>query len=175
MVLAHCIILFASFQVHLSFLYVGHTHEDIDAQFSHLAGILKTNDAVTLPRLLALFPNAVQLRGLFNFKEWVEPYLNEIQHHSKPLHFLFRKARDEDVEVCYKGQNNAAWLLLPTSILTGIPEGRPAILKPESMHKIDSKLLQKTIEKCCHLFQEPSSKTWWTGYINGMQNKLSVI
>ena len=96
MVLAHCIILFASFQVHLSFLYVGHTHEDIDAQFSHLAGILKTNDAVTLPRLLALFPNAVQLRGLYNFKEWVEPYLNEIQHHSKPLHFLFRKARDED-------------------------------------------------------------------------------
>ena len=38
-------------QVHLSFLFVGHTHEDVDACFSHISKKLRMNDAETIPDL----------------------------------------------------------------------------------------------------------------------------
>lgn len=78
-------------EVHLSFLHVGHTHEDIDASFSQLSMKLRNSDAETMPKLLSLLNNAKQLRGLLDIKSWIEPCLNNIKKHSKPLHFKFRR------------------------------------------------------------------------------------
>ncbi|VDI09707.1 Hypothetical predicted protein [Mytilus galloprovincialis] len=44
-------------EVHLSFLPVGHTHEDVDAAFSRIAETLRRNDAETMPRLKEMLPN----------------------------------------------------------------------------------------------------------------------
>ena len=59
-----------NFQVHLSFLYVGHTHEDIDAAFSKVAEKLRKQEAETLHGLMSLLPNAKQTSGLYDIKNW---------------------------------------------------------------------------------------------------------
>ena len=41
-------------QVHLSFLIVGHTHEDVDAAFSRISEKLRRLDAETFYDLLGL-------------------------------------------------------------------------------------------------------------------------
>ena len=82
----------------MSFLIVGHTHEDIDAGFSKIAETLRKTDAHTLVRLLHLLPNSEQTKGLYDIKKWMEPYINNIMHHSKPLHFQFKKNFDRETE-----------------------------------------------------------------------------
>ena len=56
------------FQVHLSFLYVGHTHEDIDAGISRMSETLKQSEAETLPELKAIIPDCHHLKGMYDIK-----------------------------------------------------------------------------------------------------------
>lgn len=45
-------------EVYVSFLPVGHTHEDIDQLFSRLSEYLRKHDAHDLPSMLNAFQNA---------------------------------------------------------------------------------------------------------------------
>jgi hypothetical protein len=73
-------------EVIVSFLPVGHTHEDIDQLFSRLSVYLRKHDAHDRPALMKAFENAyttkegVPLRALYldrltNFSGWAEGYI----------------------------------------------------------------------------------------------------
>ena len=59
----------------LSFLLVGHTHEDVGARFSKIAEKLRKNEAETLPQLAALLPSVTELNHMLDIKAWLMPYL----------------------------------------------------------------------------------------------------
>ena len=105
------------FKVHLSFLHVGHTHEDIDASFSQLSMKLRKADAETMPQLLSLLNGANQLRGLFDIKAWLEPCLNNIKKHSKPLHFKFNKDVTQKTVMQDRANSNRPWNFTDEAIL----------------------------------------------------------
>ena len=67
---------------------MGHTHEDIDAQFSCFAKRLQQHEAITLQDMLKLL-GAQRITTIFNFREWLNPHLNIIQGHSEAHHYRF--------------------------------------------------------------------------------------
>lgn len=80
-----------SFKVHLSFLPVGHTHEDVDAAFSKIAETLRRKDAETMPRLKTMLPNVNEVEVLYDIRQWLTPNLNDIRKHTGPLHYKFSR------------------------------------------------------------------------------------
>ncbi|XP_062566153.1 uncharacterized protein LOC134228510, partial [Saccostrea cucullata] len=160
-------------EVHLSFLFVGHTHEDIDAGFSKIADQLRRNEAGTIPRLLSLIPNTRQLRGLYDIKNWLTPCLNSVAHHTKPHHFRFRRNEENKIITEYKGSHNSQWKQLQRPILKQIPRGLPKILKPQNFHKINIDALEKNIDRSKFLFSDQNQFQWWrrfTAYLRDLQS-----
>lgn len=107
----------------MSFLIVGHTHEDIDSAFSTISRSLKRNDAETIPDLLSLLPNVSELNNLFDIRSWIEPYINDIRKHTKPLHYKFQWD-GTTVKVWYKGTHDRPWVQLSEGIIKRTPGGR---------------------------------------------------
>ncbi|XP_062581892.1 uncharacterized protein LOC134243670 [Saccostrea cucullata] len=76
-------------KVKISFLMVGHTHEDVDQVFSRFSHWLSKYATLTLPKLMAAFkkcytpaPTSVRTSSIFNIAEWSTPFINSIK---KPL------------------------------------------------------------------------------------------
>lgn len=160
---------FVFFKVHLSFLHVGHTHEDIDASFSQLSMKLRKADAETMPQLLSLLNGANQLRGLFDIKAWLEPCLNNIKKHSKPLHFKFSKDVSQKTVMQYRANSNRPWNFTDEAILHSIPSGQPRLLLPPNFHKIEISAIRKNIEKQQYNFSGDGQYNWWLQYLDYLQ------
>ncbi|XP_060561075.1 uncharacterized protein LOC132720867 [Ruditapes philippinarum] len=85
-------------KVKLSFLMVGHTHEDIDQVFSRISCHMKHVDAPTLPALLHAIgdsttpsPQVVNLEGIYNYKATLENVRGMIEGISGPHQFMIKK------------------------------------------------------------------------------------
>jgi hypothetical protein len=90
-------------EIQLSFLIVGHTHEDIDQRFSTISSALKRQDIHSLKELLNIiklkpprtepFVVAEHLEHIRDWKSFITPYLrhNELIGTSQPHHFRFYK------------------------------------------------------------------------------------
>jgi hypothetical protein len=63
----------------VNFLFIGHTHEDIDTMFGRWSRRLRENDYPTLPMLMKLFMDVETEPHLIeevpNFKAFVDGYL----------------------------------------------------------------------------------------------------
>lgn len=79
------------FQVQLSFLRVGHTHEDIDQMFSVIADNLRHKDAATLPEMSDILYSAEELRGCFDISGWLSPCLKGVKYHTRTNTFRYVK------------------------------------------------------------------------------------
>ncbi|XP_061190665.1 uncharacterized protein LOC133198638 [Saccostrea echinata] len=157
-------------EVHLSFLHVGHTHEDIDAAFSQLAMRLRRSEAETMPKLLNILNGAKQLRGLFDIKSWLQPHLREIKHHSKPLHFKFSRNEAQKITMQYRTNSNRTWKTTEEEgILNGIPLGEPRILLPSNFHKIDLPNIRNNIQKHQYNMSDEGQFRWWISYLEYLQ------
>jgi hypothetical protein len=93
----------------LSFLPVGHTHEDIDQVFSRLSVYLSCHDALNMEQLHKAIRQSYQTREgqradcefwprCANFSEWISPYLTSYEGISRYRQFRFYKT-DGDVRV----------------------------------------------------------------------------
>lgn len=162
-------------EVHISFLFVGHTHEDIDAGFSKIADQLRRNEASTIPRLLSLIPNTRQLKGLYDIRNWLSPYLNSVSQHTKPHHFRFYRDYQNQVVSEYKGSHNNLWKRLPSTILKQMPNGLPQILIPPYFEKINIEALEKNIDRSKFLFSEQSQFQWWKRFVNYLKDLKSDL
>ena len=152
----------------MSFLYVGHTHEDIDASFSRLADKLRRNEAETLPRLTHLLQSK-SFRVNFDIKKWITPCINKIAKHTKPLHFRFSKDEKNEIIFEYKGRHNRPWTRAPHTMVNKMPKGTPNILMPENMDKINFDDIEKNVENCLFLFKEQSQVNWWRRFLKNMK------
>ncbi|XP_053391842.1 uncharacterized protein LOC128554598 [Mercenaria mercenaria] len=170
-VLAFCELLVAEKifnEVHLSFLYVGNTHEDVDAAFSKISEKLRTTDAETLDGLIALLPKPEEILHMFDVKNWLAPHIADIEKHLEPLHIKFVK-KNEEVQVFFKGQNIDPGCELNGNILTSIPNGQPTTIKPDHSH-INIERQSKQIE-CLHsLFRKPGTVSKWERFFYSSAN-----
>ena len=86
-------------EIQLSFLPVGHTHEDIDQMFSRIAVRLRQRNAVDQVELFSIVtesfekygvqPECRELTTVANISEWIKEHLNDIHGHAdrRILHY----------------------------------------------------------------------------------------
>ena len=151
------------FQVHLSFLIVGHTHEDVDAGFSKISEKLRRNDAETLDSLIDLLPKPALLDQLFDFKAWVDPYFSIIEAISEPLHYKINRVADS-VKVYCKGLHNQEWITMDYMVLSQKPKGKPKTVRPD-FTKFNFDKMLKQINTIRHMFKGgEQTLMWWTEF-----------
>nr|XP_006821263.1 PREDICTED: uncharacterized protein LOC102800784 [Saccoglossus kowalevskii] len=90
-------------EIYVSFLPVGHTHENVDQMFSKISARLQHNNTYTLNDLEDIVtasytppikPRSLSKQPLFNIKEWLLPHMSgRMQGHSKPHNFRFHKVQ----------------------------------------------------------------------------------
>ena len=87
-------------EVYINFLIMGHTHEDIDVMFGRWSERLKTNNYLTVPRLMKSFMECEAhpviphfIEEVPDFKRFVDGYLGSggdfLSGHSKSQQFKF--------------------------------------------------------------------------------------
>lgn len=160
-------IFFYSLQVHLSFLYVGHTHEDVDAAFSRIAETLRVTDAGTIVDLLHLLSNSEALSNMYDVKAWLEPHIAQCSQHTQPLHYKFEKV-EAGVRTLYKGNRDEGWKLLDGNFLLANPKGKPKKLTPD-FNKIDVVKNMKQVKLIQHMFKlSDTAYAWWEKFYKDM-------
>jgi len=95
-------------RVYISFLPVGHTHEDIDGLFGNLSQRLRDKEVNTLSEMktqLRTLTEGVecvvdQLRSCVDFKRYIEPHVNSkfVEGMSKPHYFELSKLTGDSVD-----------------------------------------------------------------------------
>jgi hypothetical protein len=86
-------------KIKLSFLPVGHTHEDIDQLFSRIAEYLRSTDILSLDDLKDAIagagkfegkpPLVRQLTALYDFKSWLAPCIPGFKQITQPMCYKF--------------------------------------------------------------------------------------
>jgi len=157
----------------LSFLPVGHTHEDIDSRFAAIAEKLRKTNAETIQNLRNMLQNSEMINTLFDIKSWISPHLNKIHHITNPLHFKVKLA-DSNIKIYYKGVHNDAWKCFDNTMLNSVPSNKPSLVKP-SFEKFDAVKHKKLIENNKFMFTERDSLQKWTHFYNSVEQSDIVI
>jgi hypothetical protein len=92
-------------KVKLSFLPVGHTHDDCDQMFSRFSDVFKINDILVLPELHRFIkesytptPIVQHMETMGMWSAWLQGFIPSIvEGHSKPRVFLFKRDPNDDV------------------------------------------------------------------------------
>lgn len=152
----------------MSFLYVGHTHEDVDAGFSHIAEKLRKTDVEVIDDFVKILPKPEMISVMFNVKEWLAPEIKHLTGISVPLHFRFLRV-DDKIVTYYKGQQSSAWIPFTENVLKRIPEGEPSLLQPDyNKLEIDKQL--KQVETVQNFFRKSSSLTTWKDFYGDIES-----
>ena len=148
-----CVCLF--FQIQLSFLLVGHTHEDIDQRFSTFAEMLRNKGVFGPQDMTKVLPCAEDVSGLYDFKSWLEPHLADVKYHTTTGMFRFRKhsSRGGRVHIFYRKLSTTPWKVMKNGIFNNLqdgkpdyPTGSPKLLMPSyTKDKIDTDQLRKSL------------------------------
>lgn len=97
-------------KVRLSYLMVGHTHEDVDQMFSRISSALSKHSGTTLFRLHKVIhesfspePVTVDMANIWDIKSWMTPCLPRLKHlHSRHHAFRFKRSTEGHVEMSYR-------------------------------------------------------------------------
>ncbi|CAH1802757.1 unnamed protein product [Owenia fusiformis] len=123
--------------------------------------------------LLSLLKNGQRINVVYNFRKWIEPHLDEIKHHTKPLHFKFIKTSN-GVKLLYKGLHTQPWVEAP-SILKTLPQGEPDIQTP-NFEKLNIDGIQRNQRFLRPLYSDQrdgSQYIWWQKYIKHVRALLA--
>ena len=150
-------------EIHLGFLLVGHTHEDIDQIFSVIFGTLKRQDVDSMQQLLDLvkegtsptetFRISRHLEYIWDWKKFITPYLFTcpcaFEGISKPHHFRFYLKNNKTFVKTKHYARDSNWK--PANgyqCLNELPERgfKPEFAKAEEATKQDMKALEKFIK-----------------------------
>ena len=107
-------------QIKLSFLMVGHTHEDIDQMFSCFSRHLAKHDARTIPELFSEMESAYiskpiceQLLHMFDVKQWLHGHTEaNISGHVYQHQFKIEMKDGKVVTYYKKWSTTKNWILL---------------------------------------------------------------
>lgn len=127
------------FQVKVSFLMVGHTHEDIDQLFSCIARLLNKFKVLTLSQLLEQVKqvnrkdpvDAEILEYIFDAREWIDDFIPDLHGHLKSYQFKF-VPEGEGVQFFYKKRSKSTqWVSVDQEqypIFQELPTGKPQLV-----------------------------------------------
>eukprot|EP00058_Branchiostoma_floridae_P012161 XP_002597649.1 hypothetical protein BRAFLDRAFT_77449 [Branchiostoma floridae] len=172
-------------KVKVSYLMVGHTHEDIDQLFSKIQSQLRRKPATTVDMLLKVIeesytpkPKATTLtaNSMYDIKEWLDQEMSDMDHHNLPHAF---KVQKENGETClsYKMWSSDKTWSLPTpkpgvshqAPLNSVPAGQPKLLKP--MPYGHQRKLSTTVRKLSEVSKLSEEETaWWARFTMEIAN-----
>ena len=179
--MAYCLVFWGTFKkVKISFLPIGHTHDDCDQCFSCLNKAFKERDMMTLDDLVAACkvgypgpPECVHLDNMANWTALFEPVLESCQGIRKPRCFVVRRGSDGVVRHHYrqqmqtrKAENRDCWF--PTN-----SKGLQLLLEPPDLSKLVRVPFKPVVEKelndiaeMAKHFCSAEQKQWWTDTID---------
>ena len=154
----------------VSFLMVGHTHEDVDQLFSRISSRIRRLNVPTLQDLLQQIPKAYlkhnttaeRLAAVFNVRDWLSPSIEVMQRHSKPHVFKITKDESGRAVLMTKMWSTSAEWQTPTGspyLLSNHPDGQPDMVRPD-FSAVDLLRLTRQIEKLSHFLPEAACDQW---------------
>ena len=94
-------------EINISFLYVNHTHADIDAAFSVIANNLRKKSAETLTDLRDMLQNNDIAHGLFNIRDRIAFHIaTNVQVRPQPQLFKFEASIGGTLNGFYKRKHD---------------------------------------------------------------------
>ncbi|XP_066266678.1 uncharacterized protein [Branchiostoma lanceolatum] len=187
-ILAYCCVLVklnVVRKVKVSYLMVGHTHEDIDQLFSRIGEHLRRRSAPTMDQLLVEVEESYTPRpkvtvldpqNMYDIKQWLDQEMVDIEHHNAPHTFKIIK-KEGDVALEFKmWSSDKDWQKLTPkrggnekAVLNRVPLGQPQLLQP--IPYANPQTLTATIRKLAEVGKlTPEEKSWWTKYITDIAN-----
>ncbi|XP_071125906.1 uncharacterized protein [Mytilus edulis] len=167
------------YEIQLSFLYVGHTHEDIDQIFSVFSDRLRHTDATTVPELHQNLYNAQELHGCYNVSGWLDPCIAGVKSHSKSNIFRYRyDEANKSVNVYYRKNSEQPWKTLRRGFFKVRPNGLPLLPNSNppvlmvSFHLLDMDVLKKG-NSIWSTYLTQEARLWWTNKLSFIQNMQS--
>ena len=172
-------ILILSHQIKVSFLVVGHTHENIDQMFSCFARRLTKREAHTLLDLMAELtigytPNVSvsQLTTVFDVKGWMAGSLNDITGHIHQHQFkLVRDDQGWAVLFYKKWSSSPEWL--PEGgirLLSQTPKGKPEIVTPNITNGMAIEKMEQGLPKY-RLKLSDEEMEWWHEFVKNQRQR----
>ncbi|CAB4032559.1 Hypothetical predicted protein [Paramuricea clavata] len=171
-------------KIKLSFLMVGHTHEDIDQMFSCFSRHLAKHDARTIPELFAEMessytpkPSCEQLRCMFDVKKWMDGYVEDkISGHVHQQQFKFEMKNGKVLTFYKKWSTSKDWILLKPkdnpdpeyTIVQSIPNGSPTLIKPSFDPLILTKITHDLVKFNAKF--DDGTINWWTTLIKNLES-----
>ena len=122
-------------EVNFNFLPVGHTHEDIDRLFSRLHDLRTTHncfhpadvrEAIShIYQASEFHPSYVSLPFIYNWKDYLRPFMNEIEGIKQPRSFRIFRLQDKVVLTARHSCRDIEESK-PVILLTACPPGLPS-------------------------------------------------
>ncbi|CAH3027411.1 unnamed protein product, partial [Porites evermanni] len=159
-------------KVRLSYLMVGHTHEDIDQMFSRISVALARTNAVTLDDLIQVIrgaynptPITCSVENIYDVKTWLRPFVPSLKHHSNPHAFRFKMNENGEVEMSYRPfakSGRKQWLPEegPIVLLKQVPPGKPSVIKPDMKKCPSVEVIKDSVEKL-GVRMSSAQLDWW--------------
>ena len=168
-------------KIKVSFLMVGHTHEDVDQMFSRYSTYLARCDSFTMDSLMDAFeksytptPTAILLDNLPDFVTWLKPYMaNIVKLQSYPHVFKFIRNRQGKSELLVKKwSTDIDWLSCSGEgkghLLEETPVGTPPLVEPNYNLENDLSLVRSGLQHA-EKFLTPEAKQWWDNWFKEVQ------
>ena len=109
-------------------------------------------------------------QGMFDIRNWLDPFINNIQHHTKPLHYRFSRNHDETIQIFYKGNHNKSWKTLPCNILSSMPAGSPSVIEPD-FKNINLDRIEKHMTSWKPLLSNSNTLLlWWSQFVKNLKD-----
>ncbi|CAH3167732.1 unnamed protein product, partial [Pocillopora meandrina] len=148
-------------KIKISFLVVGHTHENIDQMFSCVARRLAKNDAHTLEALKEQIkvsytpPNSIN-----NISGHVHQHVFKIQNNNGNSKLFYKKWSTSPVWLPDGG----------ISLISTIPRGVPKLVKPNTLGGMSLDKLEMDLPKYAMKLKD-SEMVWWREFITRQRNR----
>ena len=158
-------------KIKVSFLMVGHTHEDVDQMFSRYSTYLRRQDVFTMDCLTSSFencytpsPTAVVLDEMPDVCRWLHTSIQDMAYHSKPHVFKFtRDSNGKAKMVIKKWSTDTEWeSCVGTAmghVLKDHPTGSPLLMKLDYRDQ-DLERLDDSINSASK-FMSAEARRWW--------------
>ena len=160
-------------QIKISFLTVGHTHEDIDELFSCISRRLAKINVWTLVELTREIGNSYSptvetkvIHFMYDVKKWLKGCaVLKLSGHIHQHQFKIIKGLDGHAIMFYK-----KWSTSPDwapaeglKLLDKVPSGQPSVIDPD-LTKIDFQKLKQALPNFEFHFDDETMK-WWETFI----------
>ena len=108
---------------------------------------------------------------MYDCKSWLEPFASLLSNHIYPHAFKFEE-KEGTVQMFYKSwASDERWLPNEDrglAVFSGVPTGRPSLLRPDYKKCLEITELENKVEKC-RVRLDICQRGWWKEYLSSEQ------